>query len=113
MTRPLTKDERAGVEKIFGDLGCEQDRSQLLSREELRDIRGKNNVDRPSFVGYLIDDLTTLAAVLMFERDRLQAELGELNTKTEAHLGMRTSPDAVSLREAEAAVAAARKEERR
>jgi hypothetical protein len=110
MTRKLNDMERAGVEKLFGDLGCEQGRLQLMSRDELRDARHTNNVNRPSYVGHLIDDLTTLAAVLLAERDKLQEELDDLNTKVETVLEVRKIPDAASLREAEAAVAAARKE---
>jgi len=78
MTRKLTEKECADVEKIFGDLSFEQKRRQLLSRSELRDIRHRNNVDRPSRYGYIIDDLTTLAAVLFAEQDKRQEELNEI-----------------------------------
>lgn len=72
--RNLTDDERAMVEKFFKGQSWDMRRYFLLNEEDVRDARQRNNQDRPSYFGILIHDLTTLAALLFGERDRLRAE---------------------------------------
>ena len=69
---------KAAVVAVLGSLGFEQPGYHLLDVGDLRAIRSRNNVDRPSNYGAAIDDLTTTCAVLYYERARAALAVGDL-----------------------------------
>lgn len=58
---------KALIAPMFANLGFEQGRDRVLSREQVIHLRKENNIQRPNGVGYLIDDLLTTCAALMAE----------------------------------------------
>lgn len=78
-------DARTRIEQLFGSEGLpgfEQGRYFVLDIEELKRLRERNNVERPSGFGFLIDDLLTTALYqhsqieeTTSERDEIRAEL--------------------------------------
>lgn len=75
-------DARAEVKRavapMYGELGFEEPRYYVLTKDRLCDERRRNNVDRPTGYGALIDDLLTTAAYHLLRAEKLEAELAEL-----------------------------------
>lgn len=66
------REVRDAVAPLYGDIGFEEKRYKLLDRADLRSARERNNVDRPSLYGYLIDDLLTTAGFHLLRSEMLE-----------------------------------------
>lgn len=68
--------ERDNVKKaaaaLYGECSNEQGRNMTLTLAQLVEARQRNNTERPSFYGYLIDDLLTTCAVLLTKVEHVQ-----------------------------------------
>ena len=77
----MTPDEiKAATTAFFGAEECDQKRYFVLSDEDIRLFRIRNNVQRPSGYGFRIHDMLTTCAVLRVQIDQKDAEIAHLKS---------------------------------